>query len=142
MNTNTAANISTNIIIKIKVQSAGYEHGNYAKITLNDQEIGFENYSRGINIGVIDQTTGQPLFCTTFDTHADKNAHLAFTNFIHSLPPGSIVVIAVQDEASFLLSEAAKKVCQSLGSNLINNLKYRNYWAMIGQKGADPKTAQ
>ena len=142
MTTNTAASISRNIMIKIKVQSAGYEHGNYAKITLNDQEFGFDSYGRGINVAVVDRTTGQPIFCTTFDTHGDQNAHLAFTNFINSLAPGWIVAIAIQDEASNQLSEVAKKVCESLGSNLISNLQFRNSWAMIGQTGADLGTAQ
>ena len=142
MTTNTVASISRKKIIKIKVQSAGYEHGNSAKITLNDQEFGFENYSRGINLAVVEQITGQKLFCTTFDTYADKNVHLAFTNFINSLPLGCIVAIAVQDEATQQFSEVAKEVCKSLGSNLINHLKFRNSWAMIGQKGADSGTAQ
>ncbi|MGK7876398.1 MAG: interleukin-like EMT inducer domain-containing protein, partial [Xenococcaceae cyanobacterium] len=127
--------------ITVKVHSAGYSYGNSALITLNDREIGFDNYSRGLNVAVFNESSGQNISCTTFDTYAEGNSD-SFALFVENLPLSRIVAIAVKDEASRNLSERAKRACESLGSSLIHNLQYQGSWAMIGQKGAAPGTAE
>ncbi|MEQ9357690.1 interleukin-like EMT inducer domain-containing protein [Coleofasciculus chthonoplastes] len=127
--------------VTIKVQSAGGFMGDSARITLNDQEIGFVHYSRGLNVAVIDEATGQPLVCTTFDTFFPGNAD-RFADLIEQLPSGQIVAIAVKDEASANLSQGAKRACQSLGSRQVHCLRFRTSWALIGQKDAKPGIAQ
>ncbi|MDJ0556978.1 MAG: interleukin-like EMT inducer domain-containing protein [Microcoleaceae cyanobacterium MO_207.B10] len=132
----------SNTELNLKVQSSGYNHGNSAVITLNNKEFGFDKYSRGLNIAVFDELTGQNISCTTFDTSGDENGAPAFAKFVEHLPANSIVAIAVKDDAIMNISEAALKACESLGSRLIRNLKFRGSYAMIGYKGATPGNAQ
>ncbi|MDJ0556981.1 MAG: interleukin-like EMT inducer domain-containing protein [Microcoleaceae cyanobacterium MO_207.B10] len=136
--TNPIANTSN---IKIKAESASLNHGNSARITVNNQTVGLENSGRGLNVAVFDELTGQNIYCTTFDTHGYQAASTAFALFIESLPINKIVAIAVKDDANYNLSARAKKACESLGSNLINNLEFRSSFVIIGQKGAKTKTA-
>ena len=125
----------------VKVHSASYNQSNSTLIQLNDQEFGFETYSRGLNVAVINEITGQKLFCTSFDTFIDQSAAIAFAELIENLPSGRIVAIAVQDDATSNLNHRARKAGESLGSSLINSLSFRDAWAMIGQKGTAPGTA-
>lgn len=127
--------------VTITVQSAGGFMGDSAQITLNDQDIGFVHYSRGLNVAVIDEATGQPLVCTTFDTFFPGNAD-RFADLVDKLPRGRIVAIAVKDDGSANLSQRAKRACQSLGSRQVYGLRFRTSWALIGQKDAKPGIAK
>lgn len=115
--------------------------GDSALITLNNQEIGFIHYNRGLNVAVIDEVTGQPLVCTTFDTFLPGNAD-RFADLVEQLPSGQIVAIAVKDDGSANLNQRAKRACQSLGSRQVYGLRFRTSWALIGQKDAQPGIAQ
>jgi len=115
--------------------------GDSALITLNDQEIGFVHYSRGLNVAVINEVTGQPLVCTTFDTFLPGDSD-RFADLVDKLPSGRIVAIAVKDDASANLSQRAKRACQSLGSRQVYCLRFRTSWAFIGQKDAKPGIAK
>lgn len=115
--------------------------GDSAQITVNDQDIGLVYYSRGLNVAVIDEVTGQPLVCTTFDTFLPGNAD-RFADLIEQLPSGRIVAIAVKDDASANLNQRAKRACQSLGSRQVYSLRFRTSWALIGQKDAKPGIAK
>lgn len=132
--------------ITIKAESAGSNLGNFARITLNDSEIAFGNYTRGLNVAVFDETTGQILTTTSFDTFIRDNAR-SFASFIESLPTGRIVAIAVKDDAmANLLKEQevrnlVVKAFLSIGSLKFFNLKFRGSGALIGQKGASVKSA-
>lgn len=127
--------------VTITVQSAGGFMGDSARITLNDQESGFIHYSRGLNVAVIDEVTGHPLVCTTFDTFLPGNAD-RFADLVDKLPSGRIVAIAVKDDGSANLNQRAKRACQSLGSRQVNCLRFRTSWALIGQKDAKPGIAK
>ena len=131
----------TSPTLTIKVQSAGGFTGNSTQITLNDQEIGCVHYSRGLNVAVIHEETGQPLFCTTFDTFLPGNSD-RFADLIEKLPTGRLVAIAVKDDASANLCHRAKRACQSLGSRHVHGLRFRTSWALIGQKDAKPGIAK
>jgi hypothetical protein len=129
--------------IIITATSGSYYGGNKAQISVDNQEIGFGNYSRGINVAVFDETTSLPLFCTSFDTpiHKDNSDNLA--DFINSLPEGKIVAVAVKGDAvDTPLTDKAKAACKSLGSAQIDQLQKYQAWALVGIKGHEPRTAQ
>ena len=127
--------------IKLKAQSASFNHGNSALITINNKTVGFEHYGRGLNVAVFDELTGQNIYCTTFDTNSNETNATAFALFIENLPAKKIVAIAVKDDANYSLSNRAKKAFESLGSNLINDLEFRSSYVIIGEKGGKPGTA-
>lgn len=122
--------------IKIAVESAGYDHGNSSWITVNDEEPGMKTYTRGLNVGVFDESTGALLESQSFDLFADAARADDFAKLIAQLPEEQIVAIAVQDDASINLSEAVKQACESVGSTLVRELKLRSSWAIVGRKGA------
>jgi len=127
--------------LHITVQSAAHNQGNSARITVNDEEFGFDPYNRGLNVAVIHEVTGQKLGSATFDTFGDPSCTIAFTEWMESLPVGRIVAIALKDEGTVYLDERAKNACAALGAYWVYYLQFRSSWAMIGQKGATPGTA-
>lgn len=130
----------------LKVESAGHYDGNFARISINDTEIGFGTYTRGLNVAVFDQDTGGLLNRASFDTYESKKNAKKFADFINEIPTGRIVALAVQDEASSQLftepdEQQVKEAFQSIGSIKYNELNFRSSWALIGEKGAEPGTA-
>ena len=60
--------------MKIEVTSAGFEAGNYAKITVNDEQIQVtanpgDNHSRGLHLVVINQADEKIVIAQVFDTY-------------------------------------------------------------------------
>ncbi|MDY7015517.1 MAG: interleukin-like EMT inducer domain-containing protein [Cyanobacteriota bacterium] len=125
--------------IAIAATSGGYYGGNNAQILANDREIGFGNYGRGINVAIFDETTGLPLFSTSFDTPIGNSD--IFADFIDSVPAGRIVALAVKGDAGSL-TERAKTAIKSLGSAQIDNLQASQSYALIGIKGRGSGTAR
>lgn len=84
------------------------------------------NFSRGINLRVIDQDTAAVLFSERFDTHDSRNDSRNLTRLLQSLPDGRIVTLAVGDSAvKSLLDETKKAIAEKLGSSYVYDLKYR-----------------
>jgi len=85
-----------------------------------------KNFSRGINLRVVDQDTAAVLFTERYDTHDSHNDSRRLTQLLRSLPAGRIVTLAVGDSAvkSFLF-ETKKAFEEVLGSKFAYDLKYR-----------------
>ncbi|MDY7014793.1 MAG: interleukin-like EMT inducer domain-containing protein, partial [Cyanobacteriota bacterium] len=113
-----------------------------AQISIDAQEIGFGDYNRGIEVAVFDETTGQLLSCTAFDTLIGNSE--VFANFIDRLPAGRIVAIAVKGDAigQTPLSYRAKQALKSLGSAQIDRLQAYQSYTLIGIKGRSPGAAR
>ncbi len=88
---------------------------------------GFQkNFSRGINLRVVDQDTAEVVCNERFDTHDSRNDSKRLSQLLKSLPVGRIVALATGDSAVKSLLEETKRTIQDLlGSNHVNNLKYR-----------------
>ncbi|KAM9393439.1 cell surface hyaluronidase [Pholidichthys leucotaenia] len=94
------------------------------------------NFSRGINLRVIDQDTAAVLFSERYDTYDSRNDSRRLTQLLHSLPAGRIVTLAVGDSASkSLLDETKKAIEEKLGSSLVYDLKFRQAWALVSVVG-------
>ena len=74
--------------------------------------------------------------------HGDYNQSSNFVEFLNKLANGTVVAIAVYDEATSSLSSAAFKAIESLGSEKIRQLQYRGSWAFIGVKGHPQKKVE
>jgi hypothetical protein len=86
---------------KIEVHSAGYKHGNYARVLVNEKEV-FTNKDagRGINLVALDFETHKVIFTGKYDTHGDgKASDRLLADFKDKLPQICIVVAGVKDEA-------------------------------------------
>uniref|UniRef100_A0A672JFI6 hyaluronoglucosaminidase n=1 Tax=Salarias fasciatus TaxID=181472 RepID=A0A672JFI6_SALFA len=94
------------------------------------------NFSRGINLRVVDQDTAAVLFTERYDTHDSPNDSRRLTQLLRSLPAGRIVTLAVGDSAvKSLLDETKKAIEEKLGSSFVYDLKYRQAWALVSVVG-------
>ncbi|KAL0979652.1 hypothetical protein UPYG_G00187820 [Umbra pygmaea] len=94
------------------------------------------NFSRGINLRVVDQDTASILFSKRYDTHDSRNDSLLLTQLLQSLPPGRIVTMAVGDSAvKNLLLETKRAIQSLLASTYVIDLKYRQAWALVSVIG-------
>ncbi|XP_039606665.1 cell surface hyaluronidase isoform X1 [Polypterus senegalus] len=97
-----------------------------------------KNFSRGINLRVIDQDTAEVLVVERFDTHESRNDSRKLHEYLRSLPPGRIVALAVGDSAvKSLLEETKSTIEKLLQSKYVRDLKYRQAWALVGVIGGD-----
>ncbi|CAF3890656.1 unnamed protein product, partial [Rotaria sp. Silwood1] len=55
--------------------------------------------------------------------------------FLENLEDNVIIIVVTFDEASQKLSQHSKTLFFDLGSATIQNLKYRDVWVLVGQKG-------
>jgi hypothetical protein len=105
-----------------------------------------DNGWRGLNIAVFDENDGSVLDTQRFDTWGDQQSATNFANYINELPFGRLVAVAVCDEGARYITgidsspsgeknQAAIDACKSLGSTKIEQLAFRNSWALIGYKG-------
>ncbi|XP_043095672.1 cell surface hyaluronidase [Puntigrus tetrazona] len=95
-----------------------------------------KNFSRGINLRVVDQDTAEVVCNERFDTHDSYNDSERLSQLLKSLPAGRIVALATGDSAVKSLTLETKKTIQNiLGSNHVNNLKYRQAWALVAVIG-------
>lgn len=106
------------------LHSSGLPFGSYA----------FEkDFSRGLNVRVIDQDTARVLENEKFDTHEYHNESRRLQEFLRAQEPGRIVAIAVGDSAvKSLLQGTIQMIQDRLGSKLIQGLGYRQAWALVG----------
>uniref|UniRef100_A0A8C4H3K0 hyaluronoglucosaminidase n=1 Tax=Dicentrarchus labrax TaxID=13489 RepID=A0A8C4H3K0_DICLA len=94
------------------------------------------NFSRGINLRVVDQDTAAILFTERYDTHDSRNDSQRLTQLLRSLPAGRIVTLAIGDSAvKSLLDETKKAIEEKLGSSFVYDLKYRQAWALVSVIG-------
>ncbi|XP_029618217.1 cell surface hyaluronidase [Salmo trutta] len=109
------------------ISSSGLATGGYA----------FQrNFSRGINLRVVDQDTAGVLFSERYDTHESPNDSRRLTQLLRSLPARRIVMLAVGDSAVKSLLDETKRTIQSLlGSTYVHDLKYRQAWALVSVIG-------
>uniref|UniRef100_A0A672RI26 Transmembrane protein 2-like n=1 Tax=Sinocyclocheilus grahami TaxID=75366 RepID=A0A672RI26_SINGR len=98
---------------------------------------GFQkNFSRGINLRVVDQDTAEVVSNERFDTHDSSNDSKRLSQLLKSLPAGRIVALATGDSAvKSLLEETKRTIKDLLGSSHVNNLKYRQAWALVSVIG-------
>lgn len=130
-------------IISLNVQSAGFDSGTppgYARlnVNVNGSDLLGGLSGRGVNVGVLDQTTGTVLGTASFDTHGVASQSTALVNYINSIAAGNIVLVGVQDEAVFNFSAAARDAIASLGGSANNLLTggFRGSYALIGIAGS------
>lgn len=94
------------------------------------------NFSRGINLRVVDQDTSAVLISERFDTHDSRDDSRQLTQLLRALPEGRIVALAVGDSAvKSLLEETKRAIEERLGSSYVYELKYRQAWALVSVVG-------
>ncbi|HOT98426.1 MAG TPA: C25 family cysteine peptidase [bacterium] len=120
--------------------SGGANDGNFAGIYLNGENI-VAAPGRGYSVVVLDPATITVRDIRKFDLYGNAAAVAEMAVFLSSVPTGMYVLTAVKDEGSFS-SPALIAAFESLGSLACRNVHFRDSWAMIGVKGAEPGSAR
>lgn len=113
----------------------GKDNNDEPKICVNGKYViskGLNDAGRGINIVVVSNEK-EILRTGHFDTWQDDSTNLEI--FLENLEDNVIVIAVTFDEASQKLSQHSKNLFFDLGSATIQNLKYRDVWMLVGQKG-------
>lgn len=95
---------------------------------------------RGIIVHAIDPKTGEVTHADRFDTYKSKDESIRLAQYIKSVPSGTILSVAVNDEGSRYLDDSARKVMTKLGSRHFLHLGFRHPWSFITVKG-DPSSS-
>ena len=101
----------------------------------------FAGRMQGLNIAIVDETTGKTSYTGNFNTHLSAQEATNFAAIVENTQSGRIFLVAVSGEASQSLSDRARRAIRTLGSKEINQLGYEDSWALVGIKGAAPGTA-
>jgi len=125
--------------VDLRVESAGLAAGNLARIVVDGRSVARDR--RGYNLVALDPTSGRVLLSAAFDTFADDGASARLAKAIDDLPPGTIVALAVKDDASAKLGAEAVAALRALGITTDLRGGFRASHAAIGVKGAPPGTA-
>ena len=123
----------------IHLYSAGFDDGNWCRIEINGL-IAIDGGLRGHNIVVLDTLTGDVEDKKYFDTLDKEENSDSMAAYIGRIPQGKIVLVAIRDEGSYRMTEAAYQALESLGSALTRQVKFRDSYVLLGRKGAVPGT--
>ena len=125
--------------VELEIVSGGFLAGpltrfRWAGVTIYETRGG--GPGRGINVLVVDPQTGFIQDIRSFDTYASEESSAALARYLNSLDDGSLVALAVADDAAYRLTQQAKTTIQRLfGSRFIQGLLYQQSWALLGRKG-------
>jgi hypothetical protein len=103
---------------------------------------------RGFTVAAIDPTseTGQVIDVRTFDTWGGGcPAHDELVAFLDGFPIGTLLLVAVGDEAGLRAndcSDRTRRALEILGSTQIRSYGFRNAWALIAVKGEGRAVAE
>jgi hypothetical protein len=125
--------------VDLRVVSAGMETGDEAAIYVNAHQRAVNR--RGYNLVAIDPASGDVLWSDVFDTLVSPGESGRLAQAVGRLPAGTIVAVAVKDEASGVLSGEAVAALRSLGGMEDIRGRYRVSHLLVGVKGAAPGTA-
>jgi phosphorylase kinase alpha/beta subunit len=121
--------------ITVRAQSGGYNAGNFARAEINGNVLVAN--TRGLHVWTIDRHERLLLEHASFDTHISSEESEDLVQFIRSLAPGLIVVMASKDDFTEHLTKDAIESLKSLGAQKIDNVKYRDSYVLIAEKNGN-----
>ncbi|XP_027662095.1 protein FAM3D isoform X1 [Falco cherrug] len=96
------------------------------------------NVGRGLNIALVNGTSGQFLKADTFDTYSGDINKLY--TFLQEIKHGTIVLMASYDDAATKMNDKVRAYFTELGSSHASNLGFRDNWVFLGAKGLKKKS--
>ncbi|XP_074861272.1 protein FAM3D [Carettochelys insculpta] len=96
------------------------------------------NIDRGLNVALVNGTTGQLMKTDTFDMYAGDVKQLL--DFLKAIQEGVIVIVASYDDPATKLNDEARAMFTEMGSRAASQLGFRDNWLFIGAKGLKDKS--
>ncbi|XP_055985679.1 protein FAM3D [Sorex fumeus] len=96
------------------------------------------NVGRGLNIVLVNGTTGKALRYRSFDMYSgDPKVLLAF---LKEVPDDALVLVASYDDPGTKMDDSIRKLFSDLGSNYAKQLAFRDSWVFIGARHSKSKS--
>ncbi|XP_032267522.1 protein FAM3D [Phoca vitulina] len=96
------------------------------------------NVGRGLNVALVNGTTGLVLTQNCFDMYSgDVNL---LVKFLKEIPEGTLVLMASYDDPGTKMNDETRKLLSSLGSSYANQLGFRDSWVFLGAKDLKDKS--
>jgi hypothetical protein len=121
--------------VDIEVRSAGMDDGNLASIRVNGHEL-VSVPRRGYWVAALAPADGRVLGVECFDTARTVAESGRLAAYLEGLPPGTVVAVAVLDEAGGRLTEPAVRALQAVGARGDLRGTFRLAHAVVGVRGA------
>ncbi|XP_042785756.1 protein FAM3D isoform X2 [Panthera leo] len=96
------------------------------------------NVGRGLNIALVNGTTGMVLTQKCFDMYSGEVKLLV--KFLKEIPEGALVLVASYDDPGTRLNDETRKLLSSLGSSYAKQLGFRDSWVFLGAKDLKDKS--
>ncbi|XP_073757558.1 protein FAM3D isoform X4 [Callorhinus ursinus] len=96
------------------------------------------NVGRGLNIALVNGTTGIVLTQKCFDMYSGDVKLLV--KFLKDIPEGTLVLMASYDDPGTKMNDETRKLLSSLGSSYANQLGFRDSWVFLGAKDLKDKS--
>ncbi|KFP80464.1 Protein FAM3D, partial [Acanthisitta chloris] len=96
------------------------------------------NIGRGLNIALVNGTTGQLLKTDAFDMYSGDISKLE--TFLQGIEHGTLVLIASYDDPATKMNDKVRAHFVSLGSSQVSSLGFRDNWVFLGAKGLKNKS--
>ncbi len=133
---------STDRELPIDVDLKGFADGGFIALfdEAGEQSDGAAG-RRGVNVTLLDQSTGEVLERVGFDTTANEFESAAFVDYLQRIEPRALVLVVSHGDATAYLSEAAVEALRGLGADLTVAELRGQYFAIVGVQGAAPGSA-
>lgn len=96
------------------------------------------NVGRGLNIALVNGSTGTTLRYSSFDMYSgDPRVLLAF---LKEIPEDALVLVASYDDPGTKMDNSIRKLFSDLGSNYAKQLGFRDSWVFIGARHGKSKS--
>ncbi|XP_012816355.1 protein FAM3D isoform X2 [Xenopus tropicalis] len=96
------------------------------------------NIGRGLNIALINASTGVVIKTSSFDMYSGDVKPLL--EFIKPVAEGTLVFVASYDDPGTKLNDEARAVFASFGSSYSKKIGFRDSWLFVGGKGISTKS--
>ncbi|KAI6077265.1 Protein FAM3D [Aix galericulata] len=96
------------------------------------------NIGRGLNIALVNGTSGKLLKTASFDMYSGDVQQLE--TFLQEIKDGTVILVATYDDAATKMNGKTRELFSELGSSYINHLGFRDNWVFLGAKGLQGKS--
>ncbi|XP_012865892.1 PREDICTED: protein FAM3D isoform X2 [Dipodomys ordii] len=96
------------------------------------------NVGRGLNIAVVNGSTGHVLRQGSFDMYSGDPKLLE--KFLVEIPEGVLVLVASYDDPGTKMNDEIRKLFSKLGSVYATNLGFRDSWVFLGARDLKNKS--
>ncbi len=124
--------------VALLARGAGEPTGDFAQLWVNGMDVA--PGGRGFNLAALD-AQGALIEASRFDTFAGEDESARMAAWLRAWPPGTIVMGAVADEASYQLTDDAIAALATIGVASDGLDHFRRSHAFIGVAGAGPGSA-